>query len=445
MGYLALGLAVLTFMTGALAPKGDILPTPLKSEVKTEQDSDRLRWFRDARFGMFIHWGLYAVPAGEWDGKTDYGEWIMLQAKIPSAEYEKLAGRFNPVRFSAKEWIRTAKEAGMKYIVITAKHHDGFAMYDTKLTDYNIVKATPFKRDPLKELAGACRQEGITLCFYYSVPDWHHPDFPAKYSQRGFHGNPNPHADLDRYVTYMKAQVRELLTDYGPVGILWFDGGGSFRDVDNRAELVHAQQIIDMIRGLQPNCLVNNRLGLPADYGTPEQKIPGRAPDTPFEVCMTLNRHWGFNAKDQDWKSPKEVIRNLVDIVSKGGNYLLNVGPTAEGVIPAESVRILKGVGRWLERNGEAVYQTTASPLPSVPAWGRVTQKGRKVYLHVFDWPADGKLVVEGLKPNVQRAYLLADKERKPLHLQRTTGGVQIDIPANPPDPVGAVVVLESQ
>src|SRR5439155_20601574 len=252
-------------------------------------------------------------------------------------------------KFDAKAWAKVAKNAGMKYVVITAKHHDGFSMFDSKLTDYDIVDATPYKRDPMKELAEAVRAEGMTFCFYYSVPDWHHPDFPAKYSQRvdkttglGFHGDPNPDADVEKYVAYVKGQVRELLTNYGPIGILWFDGGGSFgKDNDLRIKVMHAQEIIDMIHEIQPNCLVNNRLGLPGDYGTPEQKIPDKKSDTPWETCMTLNKHWGYNKNDHDWKEPKEVIQKLADIASKGGNYLLNIGPTAEGEFPPESIQIL--------------------------------------------------------------------------------------------------------
>src|SRR5687767_1241287 len=247
-----MGLAVLLTGTAVAGSATRGLTTPSPNGAESEK---RLAWFREARFGMFIHWGLYAVPAGEWDGKTDYGEWIMLQAKIPSAEDEKLAGRFNPEKFDAREWVRIATEAGMKYLVAAAKHHDGFSMYDPRQADYSIVKASPYVRDPMKELAAACREAGITFCFYYSLPDWHHPEFPARYSQRGFHGAPNPHADLDKYVAYLKAQVRELLTNYGPIGILWFDGGGSFKTVPNRAELIHADEIVKLVRELQPGCL----------------------------------------------------------------------------------------------------------------------------------------------------------------------------------------------
>src|SRR5882724_3001499 len=289
----------------------------------------RMAWFTEARLGMFIHWGVYSVPAGQWPGRENKNraEWIMLQENIPSAAYEQLAPQFNPVKFDAKAWVAVAKAAGMKYIVITAKHHDGFSMYATKQTDYNIVDATPFKRDPLKELAAACHDAGITFCVYYSIADWHHPDSPAKYSQakrnsltdvrdqtRGFHGNPNPDADVRKYAAYMRAQVRELLTNYGPVGIVWFDDGGAFL-VPDRAELLQAKEMAGTIHQLQPAALINNRLGVDADYGTPEQHIPGGKTVEPFEVCMTLNDHWGYNKFDEKWKSPPTVVRNIADIV----------------------------------------------------------------------------------------------------------------------------------
>jgi alpha-L-fucosidase len=409
------------------------------------ENADRLAWFNDARFGMFIHWGLYSVPAGEWEGKQNYAEWIQLQAKIPNARYEKFAAEFNPVKFDAKEWVRVAKDAGMKYLVITAKHHDGFCMYDTKLTDYNIVKATPFKRDPMKELGAACHEAGLTFCFYYSVPDWHHPQFPARFSQRGFHGDPNPDADLEQYAAYLKGQVRELLSGYGPIGILWFDGGGSFKQEgeSGRAGLLHAQEVIDLIHELQPRCLVNNRLGLPADYGTPEQKIPGASQTNSFEVCMTLNRHWGYNRHDNDWKSSRQIIQNLVDIASKGGNYLLNVGPTSEGLMPAPTVERLKEVGQWMKANGEGIYGTTASPLKEL-VWGRCTEKvtvdGTTLYLHVFEWPPDGKLLVPGLRSEVHSAVLLVTGGK--LATTADPAGVIITLPRVAPDSACSTVAL---
>jgi alpha-L-fucosidase len=423
----------------------------------------RMAWFEDAKFGMFIHWGIYAVPAGEWEGKTNYGEWFQLETKMPADRYAKFASQFNPTKFDAKAWARTAKDAGMKYVVITSKHHDGFCMFDSKLTDYDIVDATPFKRDPLKELADAVRAEGMTFCFYYSVPDWHHPDFPAKYSQRakiaadgtitapGFHGQPNENADVEKYVEYVKGQVRELLTRYGPIGIMWFDGGGAFgndkipANKERRVKVMHSQEIIDLIHELQPNCLVNNRLGLPGDYGTPEQKIPGGKSDAPFEVCMTLNKHWGYNKNDHNWKQPTEVIRNLADIASKGGNYLLNVGPTAEGEIPQPSVDILKQVGAWMKTNGESIYGTTASPLDAAPAWGRITQKGDKLYLHVFEWPGDGTLTVPDFGgKKVKRASLLSDTSKKVTFNEMSGGDANtISVPKDAPDAIDSVIAVE--
>jgi alpha-L-fucosidase len=415
---------------------------PLAKARDIPSDQKRTEWFRNDKFGLFVHWGIYSVPAGEWKDGKDHGEWIMLSGKIPSAEYEKFAPQFNPVKFDAKEWVQLAKDAGMKYIVITSKHHDGFCMYDSKLTDYDILQATPFGRDPMKELASACGEAGLRFCFYYSVPDWHHPEFPAKYSQRGFHGDPDPNADLDKYVAYMKGQVRELLSSYGPIGILWFDGGGSFRG-QPMAELIHAQEIIDMIRELQPTCLVNNRLGLPADYGTPEQRIPGEASKSLFEVCMTLNRHWGYNKNDDDWKSPETIIRNLADIAGKGGNYLLNVGPTAEGTIPEGSVRTLREVGGWMSVNGESIYGTRASPLASTP-WGCCTAKAGRLYLHVFDWPGDGRLVVSGVRNKVAKAYLLTAKEQ-PCNVTQGDEQLVVTVPQKMPDPIDTVVVLETE
>lgn len=412
----------------------------------------RMEQFNQQKFGMFIHWGLYALPAGEWNGKTNYAEWIMLQANIPVKEYEAFAARFNPVAFDAKAWVSLAKAAGMNYLVVTAKHHDGFCMYDSKYTDYDIVDATPFKRDPLRELAIECKNQDIQFCVYYSVVDWHHPEFPQKYSQirkeypAGYHGVSNPHANLDVYAKYMKDQVEELLTNYGQVGILWFDGGGSFRNYD-RKKLLDGQNLVDMIHRLQPSCLINNRLGFGADYGTPEQQIPEGTLNTAFEVCMTLNKHWGYNRNDHDWKDARTIVRNLVDVASKGGNYLLNVGPTAEGIIPDESANTLKEVGQWLKINGESIYGSESGPSQAnirLKVEGCMTQKPGKLFLHVFSWPENRIIFMEGMKGKmVKNIYLLADPAKTSLKFDAHERSLFIHIPPTAPSQYDSVIVVE--
>jgi len=405
-------------------------------------------WMKESRFAMFIHWGLYSELGGRWQDRNYYGisEWIMNRARIPAAEYEKVAGRFNPTGFDARDWARTAKAAGMRTIMITAKHHDGFAMFGSKASRYNIVDATPFHRDVMKELAAACREAGLIFCLYYSVPDWNYPDFPSQYSQTGmkwnpnaFHGSPKPDADIKKYAAYMKGQLKELLTQYGPVGIIWFDGGGSFKGV-NRGELLGGKDIITLIHQLQPGCLINNRLdGNLGDYGTPEQKIPGAKQTAAFEVCMTLNKHWGYNKFDQHWKPAREVICKLADIASKGGNFLLNVGPTASGEFPSDAVRILGEVGKWTAVNGEGIYRATASPFDKAPSWGRVTAGPGKLYLHVLNWPTDGKLILAcSAKPT--QAWLLAD--RTACDVKQDAGSITISVPAKAPDRYDSVIVL---
>jgi len=420
-----------------------------KPKAREASGADRHQWFREAKFGMFIHWGLYALPAGEWNGKTDHGEWIQYSANIPGPEYVRLAAKFNPVKFNAAEWVSAAKDAGMKYMVVTAKHHEGFAMYDSKLTDYDIVDATPYKRDPMKELAAECARQGVKFCFYYSVKDWHHPEYPTLYTRRtkehpdGFHGFPKPDADFMKYLDYMQGQLRELMTNYGPIGTLFFDWhGDAFEDERERKR---GQEIVDMIHALQPGILINNRLaGIGADYGTPEQEIPGGQEAKPFEVCMTLNRHWGYNKNDHDWKDARTIVFNLCDIASKGGNYLLNVGPTAEGVFPDEAVRILREVGRWLKVNGEAVYGV--NPGPSM-RWEEdidmMTTRPGRYYLHVFKWPKDRKLFYFDFRHRLKKAYLLADASRTALSVDAYRRSLMIHLPKDAPDPINSVVAIE--
>lgn len=415
-------------------------------------DPARLEWFHDAKFGMFIHWGPYAVIAGEWKGKqnANFGEWAMLQFNISGPDYEQVARGFNPVKFDAEQWVKIARDAGMRYIVITSKHHDGFCMWGTKQTNYNIVDFTPFKRDVLKELADACRKHDMKLGLYYSIVDWHHPEFPPKYSNhsRGYHGFPNPNADINKYADYQLAQIRELLTNYGDICVAWFDGGGSFQNAD-RYGLLKGDEMVSLIRSLQPDCLINNRIGGDKwDYGTPEQKIPGEIQDQAFETCMTIGKKWGYNKLDTNYKSSQTLIRNLIDIAHKGGNFLLNVGPNAEGQIIPAHVERLSAMGKWLEVNGESIYGSKNSVFAELP-WGRSTTKLRdggestRIYLHIFDWPSDGRLLVPGLK-NRLRAYLLADYPQTQLKTENSDAGVVITgLPPTAPDPVATVIVLD--
>jgi len=322
-------------------------------------------------------------------------------------DYEKFAAQFNPARFNAGEWVRTAKQAGMRYIVITSKHHDGFCMYDTKLTDWSITRATPFKRDPLKELADECRKQGIRLGFYYSIMDWHHPDYLPRRPWES-EVRPAAGASLDRYIEYMKGQLRELLTRYGPVAVLWFDGGWEHTGQELKSAEVNA-----LVRSLQPHILINDRNHLPEDFSTPEQTIPaGAMPNNRlWETCMTINDTWGYTRDNTNWKSTEDLIRKLCDIAHKGGNFLLNVGPTELGEFPAPIVERLMGMGSWLSKNGAAIYGTEKSPWRRLPFDGRCTVKGNAVYLHVFQWPESG-LEITGLRTPVRSAKVLATGER---------------------------------
>jgi alpha-L-fucosidase len=390
-----------------------------------EQFEARMGWFRDARFGMFIHWGLYSVAAGEWNGKpvNSAGEWIQENGKIPTSDYEKLLPQFNPVKYNARQWVGIAKNAGMKYIVITSKHHDGFCLWDSKLTDWDIM-SSPFHRDALKELSQACKDAGIRLCFYHSIMDWHHPDWGTR---RAWNDKATGEPNMDRYVEYMKGQLKELLTGYGPIGILWFDGEWEKAWTHERGV-----DLYNYVRSLQPKIIINNRIGKArsgmagmdqgekrvGDYGTPEQEIPptGFGSGVYWESCMTMNDTWGYKKNDQNWKSTTQLVRNLIDCASKGGNYLLNVGPTGEGLIPEASVQRLAEIGQWMKANHDAIDQTSASPFKKLSFDGRCTTKGKKLYLHVFSWPADG-LKVAGLKTPVKRARLLDGGQRLDVQL----------------------------
>ncbi len=449
-------LVLLLALTSFGLPPSAVAKEKWNEETAAQRD-ERMQWWREARFGMFIHWGLYAIPAGTWEGKQigGIGEWIMDRANVPVDEYEKLAGKFNPEKFDAAQWVAIAKDAGIKYIVITSKHHDGFCLFDSDVTDYNVVDTSPYGKDLLKPLAEACHKQGLKFCVYYSIMDWHHPS-----QYRGSEKRYNPtkiHPEKKaEYITFMKAQLKELLEICDPE-VLWFDGEWPawYEEADGR-------EVYAYLRKLKPQIIVNNRVGkgrkgmeglnkgdqdYVGDFGTPEQQIPATGlPGVDWESCMTMNDTWGFKSYDHNWKSTEKLIRNIIDIASKGGNYLLNVGPTAEGLIPAPSVERLQGIGRWMKVNGESIYGTQASPLKKTP-WGRCTKKtdadGTTLYLHVFDWPADGRLLVSGLQNTVEGAYLLADSNKAALPVEAADNGVTVTLPAEAPDPVCTVVVLE--
>ena len=405
-----------------------------------EQFQARTAWWREARFGMFIHWGIYAVPADstKLDGTKSIGEWYLSNKQMHVADYEKFAAQFNPVKFDAHQWVKTAKDAGMKYIVITSKHHDGFCMFDTKLTDYCVTKATPWKHDPMKDLAAECRKQGLKLCFYHSIMDWQNLDYLPR---RPWDTRPVDGASLDRYIhNYMMPELRELLTVYGPIGILWFDGGW-----EHNAEELHSVEVDTMIRKLQPGIIINDRNDkLPEDYSTPEQEIPATAPtDRLWETCMTMNDTWGYAKNDTNWKSAQDLTRKLIDIASKGGNFLLNVGPTAEGVFPDAINERLAQIGAWMKLNGESIYGTSKCPLSNLGFDGRCTSKGGRLYLQVFDWPS-GELTVSGLQASPKSGRALEGNEKLKVSAEHSGGATTVRI-SKPKhiDSIATVVELE--
>ena len=402
----------------------------------------RLAWWREARFGLFIHWGLYSILEGAWGGGTDYAEWIRNNAHIPLAEYDKLVGRFNPVRFDADRCVAAAKNAGARYLTITTKHHDGFCLFDSKQTDF-CIRSTPFKRDVMREIAGACRAQGVVPCWYHSIMDWHHPDYLPR---RDWEAETRPvnGARFSRYVDYLHKQVGELLGNYGDIGVMWFDGNweGTWTH-----EL--GQALYDRCRALQPSVIVNNRvegwsptpirdhLG---DFGTPEQQVPATGlPGVDWESCITMNDNWGYNREDHHFKTVPQLIGLLTETASKGGNLLLNVGPKPDGTFPDESVEALEGIGRWMRVNGEAIYGTTASRFSGTPF--RSTTKGSRRYLFLTDWTNE-PILLPGLHQRPAAVRLLADPNR-PITAENTEAGVRLTIPGAAPDSICSVVAVD--
>jgi alpha-L-fucosidase len=434
--YIALLLAPLAALHAAVAPKPGMDGTSADMWGKSDGAKTNLvrgAWLKDSRFAMFIHWGLYSELAGKWNDKTYYGiaEWIMKRGKIPVTDYEKVAGRFNPTGFDAREWVTLAKDAGMRHIMITAKHHDGFAMFKSAASPYNIVDATPFQRDPMKELTDACRAQGLRLGFYYSqTQDWHERDAVGNDWDFKTDG-----ANFQRYLkTKAIPQIEELLRSYGSIAGVWFDTPGPISTDESK-------MLVDLVHKLQPQCLVNSRIGNNlGDYDTlGDQEIPRLPRPGLWESIDTHNDTWAYAWYDCNWKSPVEIAKRLVRVVSRGGTYMLNVGPDGTGRIPEQSARILREVGKWVHAHEPAIHG--ASPTPFGPlAWGECTARGNTLFLHVFQWPADGRLIVPGLKTKVTSARL---DDGSKLAVKTSADTVIITMPANRPDTLIPVVTLE--
>jgi alpha-L-fucosidase len=450
--------AILFLFQGLIAQKAT---TP-----KVLTNDERMEWWREARFGMFIHWGVYALPAGIWDGRQigGIGEWIMNRGKIPVADYQRMAKNFNPVNYDADAWVRMAKDAGMKYIVITSKHHDGFALFETKASKWNVVESTAYGKDLLKPLAEACKKYGIKLGFYYSqAQDWNNPGGSAarRPTKEGWanpdsviidaytkehRGHWDPRQEKKTFAQYIDdvavPQVKELLTNYGEVAVLWWDTPTDMTD--------DAATKLQSLLAIQPNIITNDRLkrpNFPGDHKTPEQRIPNLKDldGTDWETCMTMNGTWGYKSYDKNYKTPEKLIQNLLDIASKGGNFLLNVGPTDLGEFPQESIDILAKMGAWMKVNGEAVYGTKASPW-GLFDWGRCTKKetknGTTLYFSVFNWPADGKLVIPGLPNKVASSLILANGA-KVAAVTSKEGVLTLTLPKSAPDPIASVIKVD--
>lgn len=419
------------------------VPQVLWSQSPATPSEDRLAWFRHDKFGMFIHFGPYSALGGEWKGRKvpvgENAEWIMHDMKIPAAEYRERAHQFNPTQFDANAIAHLAKQAGMKYLVLTAKHHDGFAMYKSEVSPYNIVDWTPLKRDLVKEMAEACKHEGIRFCVYYSHrEDWDDPD--AYGNDWDFN---DASKNFERYLDRKsKPQLKELLTRYGPMGLVWFDRG-----IYTPAQ---AQSFVDLVHSLQPQCLVNGRVGnyeleLMGDYqNMSDNGMPPGGLNEYWETPQTLNGTWGYSQFDQEWKSPQVVIQKLVEIVSKGGNYLLNIGPKGDGSLPGPTEETLQGVGKWMQTNSQSIYGTTASPFLNMD-WGRCTVKGDLLYLHVFHWPKEGVLKVPGIKNQPRTASILGQPGQT-LMVRRKDEDILVQLPpGGAPDPIDTVIELKLQ
>lgn len=443
-------------------------PMPQTKAAKESQAMARdpkLKWFDQAKYGLFINWGLYSIPAGEWKGKPigGIGEWIMQRAKIPATEYRELAKQFNPQKFNAEEWAQLAEDAGMKYLVFDCKHHDGFALYKSEVSKYNCYDATPWKRDPFKELQEACKKRNIKLCFYYSQAiDWNEPNG----AMNDWDFKPDKEKDFDQYLRDKSMpQVAELLKNYGSIGLIWFD-------YPELMTTERSKKLADLVRSIQPDVLINSRLGEGNyhDYRSMgDNEIPHTIVEGAWETAATVNDTWGYKKDDQNWKQPDNITFKLVDITSKGGNYLLNVGPDGDGAIPQPSQDILRRVGKWLKVNGESIYGAGKTPFgtefgkedpvkknkrgkaifnqesawrctvkPMDWTWG----KEGKLYIHLFKWPG-AKFELASFNGKVEKAYMLADQDRTALKCSVTEGKLTVELPEKATDEIDSVLCIE--
>jgi alpha-L-fucosidase len=432
-----------------------------KESMKNHEE--RIAWWRDAKFGMFVHWGIYSLPGGEWKGNrvSGYAEHLMRKEKIFRAEYLEIAHQFNPVKFNADEWIRAAKNAGMRYFVITAKHHDGFAMYDSKVSDFNIIKQTSFGRDPMIDLASACKKYGVKFGFYYSHAfDWEHPDAPgndweyknpggdlnlyggADGSKNWFDWHPELLPKAAKYVNEKAIpQIQELLKKYHP-DILWFD-------TPSKLPLSENIRILKAIRELDKSVVVNGRLARSPEISFGDYKNTADRPAEfypvtgDWEAIPTTNESYGYHKYDSSHKSPAHFIQLMANAASRGGNLLMNIGPMGNGQIDPKDMEILNAIGKWVSVNEESIYGTTVTPLP-MQSWGTSTVKKDKLYLHVFEWPTDKQLIVGGLISNIGKAYFLSDRSKKELKFRRLNDlDLVITLPDKAPDQANSVIVLE--
>ena len=426
-------LIVLVLLAFALTANSQIKYTPAPENLKARE------WFQDARFGLFIHWGVYSVPGD--------GEWVMNNQRIDKATYQKLPAFFNPIDYNPREWVAMAKAAGMKYITITSKHHDGFAMFDSRLTDWDIADRTPYKKDVLKMLAEECRKEGIKLFFYHSQLDWYQENYFPRGGTGLTAGRPDS-GDWNKYIDFMDGQLTELLTNYGDIGGIWFDGFWDKPKADWRLEKTYT-----MIHNLQPACLVGSNHHLTPfageDFQMFEKDLPGNKttgfnPDQsigelPLETCETMNNSWGFNLQDKNYKSTKSLIQYLVKAAGHNSNFLLNVGPMPNGKIQPEFLAALKEMGMWMEKNGETIYETRGGPV-TPRSWGVTTQKGNKVYVHIMNLE-DDNLLIPDFGKKVKNITLFTSGAK--LKYKQDAFGITITVPAEVIDETDTILVIE--